>query len=146
MDQDTILQQILSLVQSIDRRVAALEAREPAQQLPLIEVGGPTPEQQRQAALYADLAAKVDTSDVDPQTYALPLRHPDLLYVSTGQMSLRAAGGITASTMYGIAQEDLISWWGGLIRADGQQGMYATQAQADAWDDRVSDGTSIGPG
>jgi len=144
MDQD-ILQQILSLVQSMDARLAALEAREPAA-APIEVAIEASAEQQRQSLLYDELAAKLDFSDVDPAKFPDHLMHPDLLLLSTAQRALRAAGGIEASTMYGIAEEDRIAWHGGLIRADGGQGLYATQSQADAWDDRVSDGTSIGPG
>lgn len=40
-----------------------------------------------------------------------------------------------------------INWYGDMIRADGQQGMYATQEQHDSWPDLVvHEHHKIGPG
>jgi hypothetical protein len=110
-----------------------------------VELDDEPGEAQRQAELYADLIARLPA--YDGPDYPVELRHPDLRRLSNAAMSLRAAVGVGPSTMYGIRPEDVISWWGGLVRADGGQGMYATAEQGEAWPYRVDDnGVGIGPG
>jgi len=110
-----------------------------------------TTEAERQTLLYADLANKLPWDDAaeaqTAQKFPSALRHPDLRFVPLRRMSLRAGGDpMGPSHVYEIPVEDRILWFGDLMRVDGGNGMFATQAQADAWPNKLRTDIGIGPG
>jgi len=145
------LDRLIELVSYMATRLEAVEAALlPISSVPAAATFVVTNEAERQRDLYAAKLAKFphepNRAELDYK-FRPELRHPDLALLSPEAMSLRSDGGWDApAVIYNIAPEDRIKWHGGLIRRDGGNGMYATQSQADAWDDRVADGTNVGPG
>ena len=70
------------------------------------------------------------------------LFHPELRDKSRSYCVLRSS--MFSRWWYPFDQQ--ISWYGGLIREGGGNGMYATPPQAETWTNRVDTGTvKIGP-
>jgi hypothetical protein len=101
--------------------------------------------------VVAHAADRVYEANKDtPFTAASPtswrdLAHPELRALDDQTFEIRSS--ILARIIYRVPMEDWINWYGGMLREDGQQGMYMTEAQAAAWTARVDMGDiSIGPG
>lgn len=75
-----------------------------------------------------------------PQTLA----HPDLQGLSDMEFEIRSS--LFSRLINGVPQSQWINWYGGLIRPDGGNGMYATEALAESWSHRTVSDVKHGPG
>lgn len=71
------------------------------------------------------------------------LFHPDLRERDSTYLALRSGW-----FSFFFPPHERIYWFGNLIRPDGDKGagMYATDAQAATWPNKVANGSVIGPG
>ena len=71
------------------------------------------------------------------------LLHPDLANISEWEFRIRTS---FFSRLFYCKPSEYINWWGGDIRPDGGQGMYATRDQHERWPHKVVSDVKIGPG
>ena len=69
------------------------------------------------------------------------IMHPDLRGLTRKEAYVRAE----FPWKYFKPVEQRINWYGGAVREDGGNGMYMTEAQADAWPHWVKSDIKIGP-